>query len=66
MHLGMRYEDSSAGSEIESSSSDSQSLYEESVPVPAPASAHGNTDVGSEVSENDHRAGFLRISIGSI
>jgi len=63
MHAGMGGEGSSAGSEMEYSSSDSQSLYEESVPVP-PVSAHTNT--GSQVSENDHEAGFLRPSIGSV
>jgi hypothetical protein len=65
MHAGTRGEDSSAGSEMEHSSSDSLSLYEESVPVP-PASAHTNAHAGSQVSENDHEAGFLRPSIGSV
>ena len=62
-----RGEDSSAGPEIELSSpgsNDTHSLYERPVPVPVPA--HTNADVGPDVSEDDHTAGFVIPNIGSM
>lgn len=68
MYFGMRGEDSSAGSEVETSpsnSSDSQSLYQEPAPIPAHTSAN-DADSCPEVDEDDHEPGSPMPNIGSV